>query len=115
MVPRFQICQLAFDSEELADKILDVRRQVHDQLRTLLRIQRRRIPTRRFKSIRQPGIRGPQFIPESLIQFRQAVSLVEILEAQSKPGDEGISGMYVSLIFHGGFLTRKPLKLLAPW
>ena len=83
-MPGLQGGEFLLDPEQLPDEVLDVRRQLDDQLRLLFRHQARRVASGRL----EPGVevrRAPEeLVEEGGVQAEQAVPPVEVAEREAE-------------------------------
>jgi hypothetical protein len=80
---RRQSPHLARNAEQLADKILEMRRQIDQQVRFLARFQRRRVAPRRHQAIVQLHLAGREMRDKSTIQAHEPVAIVKIGEHEA--------------------------------
>src|SRR6185295_5061162 len=76
--------QRAGDSEQLADKILDMGREFNDQIRLLFAIQRTQVFACGNKPLQEGCVYHLKMLAESGVQTHQSFAPVEVLKRESK-------------------------------
>jgi hypothetical protein len=77
--------QVRGDSEQLADKILNVRREFDNQLGLLLALKCARVGTSAKQTLTERLIGRLQLFEEGLIEARQTFPLVQVFKREPKP------------------------------